>query len=424
MQYINKCIFLLFSIWFSANSINVGTTDQGPTISNYQLTIDANWRWVHENGNYQNCFDGSWKCNNCNDCVIEGVTRDQYEHTYGVKEINEGIELKFVTGSNVGSRLYVLKNNKYLLPNLLNKEISIDVDISELPCGLNSAVYLVEMKSTQFDTYGIGYGDAQCPKDIKYFSDGRVNTHNEEICATEIDLIEANSEAMAWTLHPCNNNNCDKSGADANSYRQGFKDFFGPGKIIDTKRPFTVITQFIGDPLKEVKRLYKQNGKLIEHPGGSLTSESIAKWKQLQHEPNTFELYGGFDSLTKSIKNGMALVLSIWDDPATNMKWLDSDDRGPCKGDAKPRQEHPDVKVKFTNLIINELNIPPSSNFSTTTSLPGCADNYCSNRVCKLETNNKCLSFVVEDSIGNPHLTIISFIDNRTYTIPLKQYTT
>ena len=112
MQYINKCILLLFSIWFSADSINLGTRDQGPSISNYQVTIDANWRWVHGNGNYQNCFDGSWKCNDCNDCVLEGITRDQYEHTYGVKEIDNGIELKFVTGSNVGSRLYILKDNR------------------------------------------------------------------------------------------------------------------------------------------------------------------------------------------------------------------------------------------------------------------------------------------------------------------------
>lgn len=330
--------------------------DDGPLIDNYKLVIDANWRWVHYNGEYRNCFDGSWNCgSNCDNCVLEGVSLEQYKSVYGVVSNGSTVELQFVTGSNVGSRLYLLKDNKYWRPNLLNHQISIDVDVSELPCSLNSAVYLVQMNSSDLDILGVGYGDAQCPRDIKYFDNGKVNINKDEICSVEIDLIEANSEAMAWTLHPCDGTLCDKSGADANSYRQGYHEFYGPNKIIDTQKPFTVITQFIGDPLYEVKRYYKQNNQLLEHPGGSLTSDKIKYWKKLQNETNTFESSGGFDSLTKAIKDGMAFVISIWDDPATNMRWLDSDDRGPCNGNINVRNTHPNVKVKFSNIKLESL---------------------------------------------------------------------
>lgn len=370
----------VFCILYLSNSIHTGTIDEHPQFGKYKLVLDANWRWVHFNGNYQNCYDGDWKCDNCDDCILEGIAKNKYDETYGIREKNNGIELQFVTKSNVGSRLYLLDNNKYVFPNLINSQISFNIDLSELPCSLNSAVYLVEMKSTNLDIYGVGYGDAQCPTDIKYFSDGRVNKYKEQMCANEIDLVEANMEAMAWTLHPCINNDCYKNGADANSYRQGFKDFYGPGKTIDTRQPFTVITQFIGDPLYEIKRFYKQNDKLIEHPGGSLTSESIAKWFKYYNEPNDFEKYGGFKSLTESLKRGMVLVFSIWDDPATKMKWLDSNDRGPCNNNNDPRLTHPNVKVRFSDIIIENLKTNPD--------IDNCKINFGDHCVISYDTDN------------------------------------
>ena len=347
--------FYLFG-FTTTRGIVPGKPDEPPKINDQSYVLDANWRWLHVKDGYTNCFDGTWKCgNDCNSCVLEGITQDQYTSTYGISVNGQQLELQFVTKTNVGSRLYVLKDQKYWFPDLLNKQISIDMDVSQIPCSLNAAVYLVEMKSSDLDNFGVGYGDAQCPTDIKYFSDGRANTQGQAVCAVEIDLIETNSESLAWTLHPCLGNDCDKSGADANSYRQGYHDFYGPGKTIDTTQPMTVITQFIGDPLREVKRFYKQHNKIIEHPGGSLTSESILKWKTVQQEPNTFEQFGGFDSLTSAIKNGMTLILSFWDDQATNMKWLDSGDRGPCQPNLNVRQTHPSASASFSNIILEDI---------------------------------------------------------------------
>ena len=64
---------------------------------------------------------------------------------------NDGVALKLVTqgpySKNVGSRLYLLdsSSNKYEKLQLLNKEFTFDVKVSDLDCGLNGALYLVEM---------------------------------------------------------------------------------------------------------------------------------------------------------------------------------------------------------------------------------------------------------------------------------------
>jgi cellulose 1,4-beta-cellobiosidase len=69
---------------------------------------------------------------------------------------------------------------------LLNREFSFDVDVSTLPCGLNGALYFVQMQSdggsAQYPgnkagaKYGTGYCDAQCPHNS--FIWGQANTLN------------------------------------------------------------------------------------------------------------------------------------------------------------------------------------------------------------------------------------------------------
>eukprot|EP00972_Heterocapsa_arctica_P037393 5504372-Heterocapsa_arctica.AAC.1 len=63
----------------------------------------------------------------------------------------------------------------YMMFKLKNREFSLDVDASNLPCGLNGAVYFVEMdkdggkgkgNNQAGAKYGTGYCDAQCPHDI------------------------------------------------------------------------------------------------------------------------------------------------------------------------------------------------------------------------------------------------------------------
>jgi hypothetical protein len=79
------------------------------------------------------------------------------------------------TGTNVGSRLYLMANDtSYQMFNLQNQEFAFDIDVSNLPCGLNGALFFAQMAAdgglSKYPNnkagakYGTGYCDAQCPK--------------------------------------------------------------------------------------------------------------------------------------------------------------------------------------------------------------------------------------------------------------------
>ena len=83
--------------------------------------------------------------------IPEGVDAADWRDTYGVTSSGDGITLQFVTegpySTNVGSRNYLMAPNgqEYQMFYLKNREFTFDVDVSELPCGLNGALYFVEM---------------------------------------------------------------------------------------------------------------------------------------------------------------------------------------------------------------------------------------------------------------------------------------
>ena len=97
----------------------------------------------------------------------------------------------FVTKSaqltNVGSRTFLLNEagDKYYMFKLLNSEFTFDVDATTLACGLNGALYFVEMEEDGGMSkhsgnkigakYGSGYCDSWCPHDLKWIN-GEGNT--------------------------------------------------------------------------------------------------------------------------------------------------------------------------------------------------------------------------------------------------------
>lgn len=121
------------------------------TTVNGEVVIDANWRWVHDVDGYTNCYTGNtWDATLCPDdvtcatnCALDGA---QYASTYGATTSGNALTLDFVTGSNIGSRLYLMEDEStYQGFKLLNREFTFDVDVSNLPCGLNGALYFVSM---------------------------------------------------------------------------------------------------------------------------------------------------------------------------------------------------------------------------------------------------------------------------------------
>ncbi|KAK5653380.1 hypothetical protein OQA88_9073 [Cercophora sp. LCS_1] len=361
------------------------------TTVNGEITLDSNWRWAHEAkaNSYVNCYSGnSWNATICKDgktcaanCAIEGA---DYKGTYGATTSGNALTLNFITkgeySTNVGSRFYLMNGaDKYQMFNLLGNEFTFDVDTSKLGCGLNGALYFVSMdedggKSKYSGNkagakYGTGYCDAQCPRDLKFIN-GEANSaewvesSNDQnagvggygSCCSEMDIWEANSISTAYTPHPCTTvgqhrcsgdscggtysgdryaGTCDPDGCDFNSYRQGDREFYGPGKVVDTKKKMTVVTQFLkgsGGTLSEIKRFYVQDGKVIPNsestiegnPGNSLTPEFCRAQKQAFGDSDIHEQKGGFPQMSKAVAGPMVLVMSLWDDHYSNMLWLDS----------------------------------------------------------------------------------------------------
>jgi len=398
--------------------LQVCTTAGGCSGENTTITMDANWRWLHNVGGYYNCFDGGsqnstgWNSTYCPDsdsccknCALDGVEEPDWSQIYGVNATDGGYNLGLVQGGNVGSRFYLLNGDKYRMFNLKNKEFSFDVDVSTIGCGVNGALYFVEMPEdggvadARLDLnkagakFGTGYCDAQCANDIKFIGGVANIEYSYGSCCAEVDIWEANNQATAYTMHPCSFEGqlrcegsdcgqvCDHGGCDFNSYRNGVKDFFGVGSgfAVDTSRPVTVVTQFVTDDqtdtgnLVEVRRFYVQDGKKIANsqtnlPGvdafDSITDDNCAAQKDAFGESNDFKTYGGMQGMSDAMDRGMVLVLSVWDDHAANMLWLDSvyppaatgpgAERGPCATDSG---DPSDVETKFADAYVGFTNI-------------------------------------------------------------------
>jgi cellulose 1,4-beta-cellobiosidase len=275
-------------------------------------------------------------------------------------------------------------DNTYKLFNLKNKEFTYTVDDSNLDCGLNGALYFVQMDAdggkqkygNAGAEMGLGYCDAQCPRDLKFINgeanledwmpsdtDTHAGTGKYGSCCTEIDIWEANKQAFAYTMHACNTPQgqtrcsddycafsdehaygdvslCDKNGCDIQPHRLGVHNFFGPGADfqIDSTQPLQVTTQFITEDgtdtgkLVQVKQLYMQNGKTIEHPEytvngmthNTITDEFCSDWIETTNDDTLFLKKGGLDAIDKALEAGVVLVMSLWDDHYANMLWLDS----------------------------------------------------------------------------------------------------
>ncbi|KAL9616624.1 MAG: hypothetical protein Q9160_008534 [Pyrenula sp. 1 TL-2023] len=361
---------------------------------NGKVVIDANWRWLHSTSGSTNCYTGNtWDKTLCpNDatcaqnCAVEGA---DYSGTYGITTSGNTLNLNFITNGayakNVGSRTYLMASDtQYQQFKLLNREFTFDVDLSALPCGLNGALYFVNMDAdggmAKYSTnkagakYGTGYCDSQCPRDLKFINgqanvegwqpasgDANSGVGNYGSCCPELDVWEANSISTAYTPHPCGSTltqtrcsgdsgcggtysgtrygqYCDPDGCDFNSYRQGNTSFYGPGKTINTSSKLTVVTQFLtsdntdNGQLSQIKRFYVQNGKVFANSqsdipgvaGNSITTAFCNAQKTAFGDTNQFNTRGGLAAMGNAMKNGMTLVMSVWDDHYAKMLWLDS----------------------------------------------------------------------------------------------------
>ncbi|EEY22428.1 exoglucanase [Verticillium alfalfae VaMs.102] len=163
---------------------------------------------------------------------------------------------------NANSRVFLMATEtRYQTFTLLGNDIAFDIDISNVACGLNAALYFVAMSpdggSNEFPThragakYGTGYCDASCPQSQRYVGgksningwepspyDSATSIGNQGACCSEFDV---NGYSICeWD--ECNQGrlpDCDRWGCDYTPYRLGAIDFVGKGKTVHTARQFT-----------------------------------------------------------------------------------------------------------------------------------------------------------------------------------------
>jgi cellulose 1,4-beta-cellobiosidase len=188
--------------------------------------------------------------------------------------------------------------------------------------------------------------------------------------------------------------------------------FYGPGMTVDTSQKITVVTQFIGSPITEIKRFYVQNGNVIPNSnsqvsgvtGNSITDSFCSAQKTAFGDTNTFATKGGLGVMSQAASAGMVLVMSIWDDHAADMLWLDApypptksaSSPGVSRGTCSPSSGAPtdvesasaNAQVTYSNIKFGSINStfsatgsPPGGGSTTTTSTPpgntgSCAAQY------------------------------------------------
>jgi len=242
-------------------------------------------------------------------------------------------------------------------------------------------------------------------------NDANTGTGTHGSCCNEMDIFEANKISTAVTPHVCNKAGqtmctsnstcgagddrsdgvCDKDGCDFNSYRMGNTSFYGPSKIVDTTSKFTVVTQFItadgtdAGALSEINRIYVQNGKVIQNSksdisgvsGNSITDSFCKAQKTAFGDTDSFESRGGLATMGDAFERGMVLVMSLWDDYAAEMRWLDAPYpadastskagvvRGTCAADsgvpATVESQSGSATVTYSNLKVGTLKSTYSS---------------------------------------------------------------
>ncbi|KAI9660445.1 MAG: endoglucanase 1 [Bathelium mastoideum] len=347
------------------------------------VVLDWAYRWIHT-ANYDSCTTSSGAINStlCPDeatcaanCFIEGANYTAMGITTSGNSMtmNQYVESDGAYSSS-SPRVYLLDSNgDYANLQLLGQELSFEVDLSTLPCGENGALYLSQMDPTggrnQYNTgaanYGSGYCDAQCP--VETFKNGTLNTNGAAYCCNEMDVLESNSAASAFTPHPCaaDSSNCDKGGCGFNAYAQGYKNYWAPGGTLDTSKPFTVITQFITNDgtttgtLSEIRRIYQQNNRTVPSAVSGASGDSINGTWCAAVDSSASE-FGNLQTMGEALGSGMTLVFSIWNDNSQFMNWLDSGSAGPCSSTAgNPatiQAQDPSTHVIFSNIRWGDLN--------------------------------------------------------------------
>ena len=232
-----------------------------------------------------------------------------------------------------GGRVYLGKSNLdaitsesfYHVP-LLGKRFTFTVDLSRVGCSCNAALYALAMpahNSSKLPAPGDN-GEYYCDADklMGYY-------------CPDMDIMEANKFAMASTAHACLSSTppyyptCDRQGCGKNVLEADLKSY-GPGKRINTDKPFTASVLFIADNkiLTKVSNTFYQDNQVFSF--NSCNSDYLPRIG-----PNLAS---------------MVITMSIWGVPHPGgMKWLDGESG--CQGGCDVQSS----RVVFSDFQLDDL---------------------------------------------------------------------
>lgn len=127
------------------------TTLGGCVAQNTSVVLDYNYRWIHTAAGYDSCTTSTGlNTTLCPDestcaqnCVVEGADYASAGVVTSGSSMTMNQYLNSSTGvSSVSPRVYLLDENTqdYVMFQLLGQELTFDVDLSTLPCGVSSEI--------------------------------------------------------------------------------------------------------------------------------------------------------------------------------------------------------------------------------------------------------------------------------------------
>lgn len=195
----------------------------------------------------------------------------------------------------------------YKMLYLMGKTLSFDVDMSQVSCGCNAAVYFNQMPAR--DQYG-QFTPSTCND---YYCDA--NAVCGVLCP-EHDFVEANRVAYAAASHRCVKHDtgyytdCDRAGCSKNFIKID-PNSYGPGAsyVINTEQIYNIAVTFEsadGYHLDRIVTKLSQNGRSIS----------------MVHDDTNCPA-GEMKGTAQPLRDGTVLAFSLWGGAGIDMWWLD-----------------------------------------------------------------------------------------------------
>jgi len=274
----------------------------------------------------------------CVPVSISGATSGYLSASYNAQQLASTATSGTSFSVKYNTRAYLTKScggwspSNFYQMQLLDKTLSVDVDLSTVSCGCNIAFYLVSMPG--YTPTGSFQSDYYCD----------ANNVGGTWCP-EMDLMEANQKAFAVAPHKCDPKqgnaytNCDRSGCSRKFHSISGAYGYGAGYKINTQMPFTMSWTF--------------------KTSGGLLSTIVSTLKQGTNSVS-ITLDGGcgsgyLASMTEAFRAGMVPVFSFWGDSGSTMQWLDVP---PCSLSESCSSSG---NAKFSNLRLSGLSTTPTT---------------------------------------------------------------